>query len=99
MKKIIVDPSILDKIATKIIQEANEYQRAFKQLFEEVNLLGNSWQGKDNIAFTNQIKGFEDDFRQIFILCEQYSDFLKTSARAYRETQDELLNQAKRLIN
>lgn len=99
MRKITVDPTILETTASRISQNTQEYQRSFMQLFEEVNIMSNAWQGKDNIAFSNQISGYEDDFRQISILCEQYSEFLKASARAYRETQDELTNQAMRLIN
>lgn len=99
MKKIIVEPAILESSANKITQEVNDYQKTFMQLFEEVNILSAAWEGKDNLAFTNQIRGYEDDFRQIAILCEQYSEFLRASARAYRETQEELTNQAKRLIN
>ena len=99
MRKITVDPSRLEACATKISQDTQEYQRTFMQLFEEVNVMNNAWQGKDNVAFSNQIRSYEDDFRQIAILCEQYSEFLSASARAYRETQDELTNQAMRLVN
>lgn len=99
MRKITVDPSILESCASKVSSDTQEYQRVTNQLFEEVNLMNTAWQGKDNVAFYNQIKGYEDDFKQIAILCEQYSEFLRASARAYRETQDELTNQAMRLIN
>lgn len=99
MRKIIVDPSKLEISSNKISNDAQEYQKLFTQLFEEVNILKNAWDGKDNIAFTDQIKGYEDDFKQIYILCEQYSEFLKASAKAYRETQDELASQVKRLMN
>ncbi len=97
MKKIYVDPVRLDVSAMKIESETQEYQRCYSLLFEEVEKMKNAWQGKDNIAFTNQIRQFEGDFKQIQILCQQYAEFLKNSARAYRETQNELMNQVTRI--
>ena len=40
---------------------------------------------------------FQTDIRQLSVLCTQYSDFLRSSAMAYRETNDELAAQAARL--
>lgn len=97
MRRIYVDPTILDNSATKIEQDTQEYQKHFSRLFEEVEMMKTAWQGKDNVAFTNQIRNYEADFRQTQMLCQQYSDFLRTSARAYRETQEELAAQALRL--
>lgn len=97
MKKIYVDPVRLDVSAMKIESETQEYQRCYSLLFEEVEKMKNAWQGKDNIAFTNQIRQFEGDFKQIQILCQQYAEFLRNSARAYRETQNELMNQVTRI--
>lgn len=97
MKKIYVDPVRLDASAMKIEGETQEYQRCYSQLFEEVEKMKNAWQGKDNIAFTNQIRQFEGDFKQIQMLCQQYSEFLRNSSRAYRETQNELMNQVTRI--
>lgn len=97
MKKIYVDPARLDSSAMKIESETQEYQISFLRLFGEVDKMQNAWQGKDNVAFTNQIRQFENDFRQVELLCRQYSEFLRNSARAYRETQNELMNQAIRI--
>lgn len=97
MRKIYVDPERLELSSRKIDSEAQQYEKKFMQLFEEVEKMKNAWQGKDNIAFTNQIRGFENDFRQIYVITQQYSEFLRSSARAYREMQNELMNQVKRI--
>ena len=55
--------------------------------------------GADNMAYVTQIKGFQDDFNKMNALMKQYSEFLRTSARTYRETQNEVINAAKRLTN
>ena len=71
-----------------------DYLRSLQELFQTVENMQNGWKGKDNTAFTSQIQRFESDFRQLSVLCGEYSDFLRNSARAYRDTQDELASQA-----
>lgn len=99
MRQIIVEPSRLEAVALKIEANEEEYKRLYQHLFQEVDKMESAWQGKDNVAFVNQIYSFQEDFHQISILLCQYADFLRNSARAYRETQDELQAQAQRLYH
>ena len=62
-------------------------------------MAANTWIGRDNLAFTTQIQGYQDDFRRVELLMQQYSEFLKASARSYRQMQEELAAQASRLVN
>ena len=39
----------------------------------------------------------ENDFREVAVLCASYSEFLRNSARAYRETQDAIASEASHL--
>lgn len=98
-RRIVVDPAKLEAAAQKMDAQAADYERQYNQLFSEVEGMGAAWQGADNMAFVNQIKGFTDDFQRMTGLMRQYSDFLKQSARVYRETQNETINMAKRLAN
>lgn len=97
MRTITVEPSTLESCAARMEEENQDYQSAYRQLFEAVDTMKAAWQGKDNTAFSNQIYKFESDFKEIFLLCSQYSEFLRNSARAYREMQDDLASQASRL--
>ena len=97
MREIIVEPTRLEDSASKVESYDSDYQRVYSLLYEEVDKMASVWQGKDNTMFTNKIKEFEDDFRQVSILLRQYAEFLRNTARAYRETQDELYNAASRL--
>ena len=97
MQRIIVDPSRLESTASNVESKNSDYQRIYNSLYSEVDKMTSVWQGKDNTAFTNKIKAFQDDFRQISIILREYADFLRNSARAYRETQDELYNATSRL--
>ncbi|MBE6108090.1 MAG: WXG100 family type VII secretion target [Erysipelotrichaceae bacterium] len=97
MRNITVEPYVLEQTAAMMEQLNTEYHQNVSFLFEGVDLLAQSWQGKDNLAFTSQIKGFDQQMRQIYALCTQYIEFLRTSARAYRDTQNELISQANAL--
>lgn len=97
MEKIIVDPSRLENTASRIESSNGDYQRIYNALYSEVDKMTSVWQGKENTAFTDKIKAFQDDFRQISLILNEYASFLRNSARAYRETQDELYNATSRL--
>jgi len=99
MYKIFVDTNAIEKVANSIELQNEEYQRLYNLLFQEVDNVASSWQGADNLAFTNQIKGFNDDFNQISLIMAQYVEFIRNSARAYRECQESLVSQAQTLIN
>lgn len=97
MRSIAVEPSKLENIASSIENANNDYVRIYQNMYSQVDKMSNSWQGKDNAMFVSQIKAFEDDLRQISIIMKQYADFLRTSARGYRQAQDEIYSRANRL--
>lgn len=97
MRNITVETERLNKTAMNIETAKQDYQRLYLELYQKVNELSSAWSGKDNLAFANQIKSYQDDFRRISIILSQYSDFLRNSAKAYVGTQDELYQQATRL--
>ena len=94
MRSIMVEPERLEATASRIEEANREYDRTYQAIYVQVDKMSSSWKGKDNTAFTSQIKAFEDDLRQISIIMRQYADFLRNSARAYRETQEEIRSRA-----
>jgi WXG100 family type VII secretion target len=98
-RSITVDPAKLESTAGKIDQQSADYERIYKQLFNEVDRMGAAWQGTDNLAFVSQIKGFMDDLQDMTRLMRDYSSFLKNSATTYRNTQNEIISSAKKLTN
>jgi WXG100 family type VII secretion target len=99
MSKITVDPARLESAAQKMDGQASEYATQYKKLFTEVNAMGAAWKGADNTAYVSQIQGFEEDFKNMYDLLLKYSEFLKLSAKMYRDTQSEIINSAKKLTN
>lgn len=97
MRTIMVEPNRLEVAASNIDSANSDYERIYQAMYAEVDKMSSSWQGKDNTMFTSQIKSFEDDLRQISIVMREYADFLRSSARSYREAQDEIYSRASKL--
>lgn len=98
-RSIIVEPQKLTTTATTINNQSSDYEKQYNLLFSNVDGLAAAWQGADNLAFVNQIKGFTDDFKQITALMRQYADFLNQSAKTYTNAQNDTISNAKRLTN
>ena len=98
-RTILVTPEQLESTAGRIEGLAADYKNQYNQIYNETNAMASSWDGKDNIAFINQISGFKDDFEKMHTLMLNYADFLRKSAKAYRETQDTVVAEARKLTN
>lgn len=98
-RTILVTPEQLETAAGKIEGLASDYQTQYTQLYADTDALASTWQGDDNTAFVNQIAGFKDDFTKMYNLMNQYAEFLRKSAKAYRDTQEQVVAQAKSLVN
>ena len=98
-RTIQVTPEQLETTAGRIESLAAEYKAQYDALYSETNAMASTWNGTDNLAFTNQIDGFKDDFQKMHTLMLNYSDFLRKSAKAYRDTQSTIASEARKLIN
>ncbi len=100
MARVIqVTPKYLETAAGKIEGLAADYKAQYDALYQETGALAATYSGKDYKAFTDQIAGFKDDFEKMKTLMLNYADFLRKSARTYRNTQDTVTAEAKKLVN
>ncbi len=97
--KIQVDVSRLKNVALMVKQCATDYEMDYRKFMSQVDQLSQSWKGKDNIAFTEQIKGFQDDFVKMKNVLDEYANYLQTCAKAYQELQNDRILRAKQLSN
>ncbi|NBJ64597.1 WXG100 family type VII secretion target [bacterium c-19] len=97
--KISVEPQALDNSAAKIEEQCVAYERTYRNLYQCVDEMRAGWQGKDNLAYTAQIRGFEQDFVQMVRLMRNYAQFLRSSSQAYRSTQEDRAAKARTLTN
>lgn len=95
--KIIVETAQLDNVAGQVERLADTYETEYNNLFGTVRDLQAGWSGEDNVAFTNQIEGFRDDFQRMTKLMREYAAYLRKAATSYRDTQDNITNTAKTL--
>lgn len=98
-RKIEVTPEELVRTAQMIEGLADQYKDQYTRLYSETNAMASTWSGKDNIAYTDQIAGFKDDFEKMHDLMNRYAAFLRESAKMYRETQDAVTSEARKLVN
>ena len=98
-RTIQVTPEQLESTAGRIESLAADYKAQYDQLYSETNAMASTWNGKDNVAFVSQIDGFKDDFTKMHTLMLNYADFLRKSAKAYRDTQDTVVSEARKLVN
>lgn len=98
-RNIQVTPEQLESAAGRIEGLAADYKTQYDALYSETNAMASTWSGKDNVAFVDQIAGFKDDFEKMHTLMLNYADFLRKSAKAYRETQDTVVSEARKLVN
>ena len=98
-RTIQVSPEQLESAAGRIESLAADYKTQYDQLYSETNAMASTWNGKDNTAFVDQIAGFKDDFEKMHTLMLNYADFLRKSAKAYRDTQDTVVSEARKLVN
>jgi len=94
---IRVEPELLEDVANKILEIDGEYEQHVLNLYAEVDRLQVSWSGKDNTAYTNQIRSYQKTLINISEVLKQYAQCLKACSRTYRETQDENTVSAGRL--
>lgn len=95
--QITVDTAQLDNVAEEVKKLADNYLAEYKALYEYVNDMKQAWAGIDNDAYTNQIIEFQDDFRKMEELMREYSEFLKSAAEKYRQTQADIKSKAQQL--
>lgn len=94
---IKVKPEELRSTAAKIRERCDEYTKEYTQLFNEIDAMSSAWQGADNIAFTNQIKGFMDDFQKMRRFLADYAALLDKAANVYDNIQNQITNEARGL--
>ena len=98
-RNIQVTPELLESTAGRIDGLAGDYKTQYDALYSETDAMRSTWQEKDNVAFVDQIAGFKDDFEKMYNLMLNYADFLRKSAKAYRDTQDTVTSEARKLVN
>ncbi|MDO5382317.1 MAG: WXG100 family type VII secretion target [Eubacteriales bacterium] len=95
--KIQVDFSRLRSVSQSVSNKAADYESKYTQLYNAIDELRNAWSGTDNVAYTERIEAFRNDFEYMKSLMDEYSSYLSKTANTYEETQNEIASKAKNL--
>ena len=98
-KFIQVDPAKLDAAASKLSELSNTYDTIAKQLMGDATTMGEAWQGEDNVAFCNQIKGFTEELTLMAKKLMTASETLSEQSKNYKTRQDAITSAVKNLSN
>ena len=98
MNRIHVEIDMLESTERTMQEQSDYYRQLYGQMYEMVDEMSQFWSGKEQVAFSKQIHGFEDDFEKMHQLLNEYCSFLRKSALAYRSCQDEAESSATRLV-
>lgn len=98
-RNIQVEPEQLDSTANRIESLAGEYKTQYENFYTETDAMSSSFSGNAYTAFVDQVGGFKDDFKKMYELMLAYADFLRKAAKAYRDTQEAAVQQARKLAN
>ena len=96
--RLQVETMELNRAANDIEELLADYIAQYRNLYATASSISEVWQGKDQEAFLMKINEFEDDFMKLTNLLNEYIAFLRTSSKAYRNTQDAILEMAGRLM-
>lgn len=98
-KNIQVDPAKLDAASSKLAELSSTYDTIAKQLMSDATTMGEAWQGEDNVAFCNQIKGFTEELAQMAKKLSSASETLSQQSTNYKQRQDAIISAVKNLAN
>lgn len=86
--------------ASKRLQTISEtYTQIYQQLMQNAETMGSAWEGADNLAFVEQIKGFTDKLKAMADKLHAASTALDAQRANYVARQEDNIAQVKKLTN
>ncbi|MBY0099156.1 WXG100 family type VII secretion target [Mesobacillus maritimus] len=98
-KRIRVTPQELDAASKKLAQLSETYTGIYTQLMQAAGTMGEAWEGEDNLAFVDQINGFNDDLKNMANKLQTASQALEQQRTNYVNTQENNTVQVRKLSN
>lgn len=93
--KWAVETEKLTSSAGKIEDETGRYNGEWNKLYSEVQSLRSAnWTGEASETFNQRLEGYRNDFQQMEEALKAYAEFLKTAAKSYEQTENNLKEQA-----
>ena len=97
MAIIKVDPDSLENAAKNIEDLSGNYDDKVTKFYQYVEDLKSTWSGDDNVAYSNKMEEFRDDFTKLKQEMDEYAQHLRNAAANYRNTQADAKQRASAL--
>ena len=96
-KSIAVTPERLEAAAAKIESMAADYKTQYQSLYSQTDALQATNKGEGAQKYHDQIENFKPKLEKMMQLMNQYAEYLRTSAKSYRETEAHTVEMASHL--
>lgn len=97
MAVIKVDPVSLDDAAQSIDGLSADFVTKVTKFYQYVEDLKTTWSGDDNVAYSNKMEEFRDDFEKLKMEMDEYAQHLRNAAANYRNAQADAKSRAQAL--
>jgi len=98
-KRIRVTPQELETASKKLAELSETYTGIYTQLMQAASTMGDAWDGEDNLAFVDQINGFNQDLKSMADKLVTASQALDKQRTNYATIQDSNTAQVRKLTN
>ena len=98
-KRIRVTPQELETASKKMAELSETYTSIYTQLMQVASTMGEAWEGEDDLAFVDQINGFNDDLKSMADKLQTASQALETQRQNYVQRQEHNMAQVRKLTN
>jgi WXG100 family type VII secretion target len=97
--KFTVTPELLEQTASKLDTQKASYRNVYLKVQSEGNTLKSQMSGSANQSYLAQLQGFDDDFKRLEKLLTDYCTYLRSTAKKYRDADNQLANEAKQKLS
>lgn len=98
-KVISVEPAQLTSASGKLEEYANTFEEIYKELLRQAETMGEAWQGADNLAYVEQIKGITTKMSAMVEKLKVAGSTLKQQAKNYDDKRSDNIAQVQKLSN
>lgn len=98
-KVISVEPAQLTSTGTKLEDYATAFENIYKELLRQAETMGEAWQGTDNLAYVEQIKGITNKMSVMVQKLKTSGETLKRQAKNYDDKRNDNIAQVQKLSN
>lgn len=96
-KVISVEPQQLKDAATKISGYADSFEEIYTNLLQQAETMGEAWEGDDNLAYVEKIKGLTTRLSNMTEKLRTASSTLNQQGTNYDERRSDNISQVAKL--